>query len=584
MDKQKLDNLRHSCAHLLAAAVIDLWPKALRTIGPAIEDGFYYDFDFGKDKISEADLPKIEEKMHKILEGWDKFEGREVNKQEAEKLYKGNPYKLELIDEFVKEDQKLSIYKSGDYEDLCRGGHTDKLKEDLKHFKLLSIAGAYWRGDPKKAMLTRIYGTCFPSKEELDKHLENLEKAKERDHRKIGKELELFTISEEVGQGLVLWLPKGTVIREELEAWAKETEKAWGYQRVSTPHITKSGLYYTSGHLPYYKKDMYPPMKVDDTEEYYLKPMNCPHHHMVYASSLRSYKELPLRLAEYGMVYRYEASGELFGMMRVRGIAQNDAHIYCTEEQAVDEFVSVMKLHEYYYKTLGITDYHLELALRDPKNKEKYHGDEGMWKRAEELMRKAVSKLNIKMVEQIGNAAFYGPKIDFIIHSSIGREFGISTNQIDLYMGSRFGLKYIDNDGREKTPVIIHRAPLGSHERFVGFLIEHWGGAFPVWLSPVQVVLLPIADKNLNYAKKLKQELSDKGIRVELEDANETLSAKIRRAQLEKIPYMAVLGEKEENSKSVSLRLRNGEDLGQVPVDKFVQRVEDYIREKKLDL
>jgi threonyl-tRNA synthetase len=584
MDKQKLDNLRHSCAHLLAAAVIDLWPKALRTIGPAIEDGFYYDFDFGKDKISEADLPKIEEKMHKILEGWDKFEGREVNKQEAEKLYKGNPYKLELIDEFVKEDQKLSIYKSGDYEDLCRGGHTDKPKEDLKHFKLLSIAGAYWRGDPKKAMLTRIYGTCFPSKEELDKHLENLEKAKERDHRKIGKELELFTISEEVGQGLVLWLPKGTVIREELEAWAKETEKAWGYQRVSTPHITKSGLYYTSGHLPYYKKDMYPPMKVDDTEEYYLKPMNCPHHHMVYASSLRSYKELPLRLAEYGMVYRYEASGELFGMMRVRGIAQNDAHIYCTEEQAVDEFVSVMKLHEYYYKTLGITDYHLELALRDPKNKEKYHGDEGMWKRAEELMRKAVSKLNIKMVEQIGNAAFYGPKIDFIIHSSIGREFGISTNQIDLYMGSRFGLKYIDNDGREKTPVIIHRAPLGSHERFVGFLIEHWGGAFPVWLSPVQVVLLPIADKNLNYAKKLKQELSDKGIRVELEDANETLSAKIRRAQLEKIPYMAVLGEKEENSKSVSLRLRNGEDLGQVPVDKFVQRVEDYIREKKLDL
>jgi len=584
MDKQNLEHLRHSCAHLLAAAVITLWPKAKRTIGPATSEGFYYDFDFGTEKISEEDLAKIEKKMNQILETWDGFKGREVSVKEARELYKDNPYKLELIDEFSNEGQKLTVYSSGEYEDLCRGGHTDNPKEALRHFKLLSIAGAYWRGDSKNPMLTRIYGTCFPTNRELGKYLDQLEKAKENDHRKIGRELELFTISEEVGQGLILWLPKGTIIREELEAWAKETENKWGYKRVSTPHITKSGLYYTSGHLPYYKKDMYPPMKVSDTEEYYLKPMNCPHHHMVYASSLRSYKELPLRLAEYGMVYRYEASGELFGMMRVRGIAQNDAHIYCTEDQAVEEFVNVMKLHEYYYKSLGITDYHLELALRDPKNKEKYHGDEAMWKKAEELMRKAVSKLDIKMVEQIGNAAFYGPKIDFIIHSSIGREFGISTNQIDLYMGERFGLKYIDKDGKQKTPVIIHRAPLGSHERFVGFLIEHWGGAFPVWLSPVQVAVLPIAEKNLEYARSISERLSKKDFRVELGDANETLSAKIRRAQLQKIPYMVVVGDKEQQAESLAVRLRTGEDLGQLPVDKFEERVDDKIKAKKLDL
>ena len=580
----KLENLRHSCAHLLAAAVIELWPKTKRTIGPATNDGFYYDFDFGAQKLSDEDLLKIEKKMRQILQAWKGFEGREVSLDEAKKLYKDNAYKLELIDEFSKEGQKLTVYKSGEYEDLCRGGHTDDPKESIANFKLLSIAGAYWRGKSDNQMLTRIYGTCFPTKAELEKYLKQLEEAKEKDHRKIGKELDLFSISEEVGQGLILWLPKGTIIREELEAWAKQTEKQWGYQRVSTPHITKSGLYYTSGHLPYYKATMYPPMKVNDTEEYYLKPMNCPHHHMVYASRLRSYKELPLRLAEYGMVYRYEASGELFGMMRVRGIAQNDAHIYCTEDQAVDEFVSVMKLHEYYYKSLGIEDYHLELALRDPKNKEKYHGDEAMWKKAEDLMRKAVSKLDIEMVEQIGNAAFYGPKIDFIIHSSIGREFGISTNQIDLYMGDRFGLKYVDKDGQHKTPVIIHRAPLGSHERFVGFLIEHWGGAFPAWLSPVQVAILPIAEKNLAYARSVSESLSKKDIRVELGEANETLSAKIRKAQLLKIPYMVIVGDKEEKAKSVAVRLRTGEDLGSIPLDKFEERLDDKIKAKKLDL
>ena len=579
-----LENLRHSCAHLLAAAVIKLWPKAKRTIGPSIENGFYYDFDFGEVKISEDDFPKIEKVMGEILETWKSFEGREVSIEEAKNLYIDNPYKLELIEEFSKDGQKLTVFKSGDYEDLCRGGHTENPSQALKNFKLLSLAGAYWRGNEKNKMLTRIYGTVFPEKKELDEYLLNLEEAKKRDHRKIGKELELWTIAEEVGPGLILWLPKGNIIKEEIENWAKETEKAWGYMRVTTPNITKSGLYYTSGHLPYYKDDMYPPMKGEGGEEYYLKPMNCPHHHMIFKTKTRSYKELPLRLAEFGTCYRYEASGELFGMMRVRGFTQNDSHIYCTPEQAVAEFIDVMKLHEFYYKTLGITDYHLILSLRDPKNKKKYHGDEEMWKLAEELMREAASKVDIKMVEDIGSAAFYGPKIDFVIRSSIGREFGISTNQIDLYMGKRFNLTYIDADGKEKTPVIIHRAPLGSHERFIGFLIEHWGGNFPVWLSPVQVKILPITEKNLPFAKKVIEDLSANSIRAEIDENNATLQSKIRNAQIEKVPYMLIIGDKEEKANKVAVRLRTGEDLGQMAKEEFLKKVLAKIIGKNLDL
>ncbi|MEK7470747.1 MAG: threonine--tRNA ligase, partial [Patescibacteria group bacterium] len=535
-----MDNLRHSCAHLLAAAVMELWPETLRTIGPAIENGFYYDFDFGSIKIAEVDFPKIEKKMHELVKSWNGFEKSEVTEKEAKEAYIGNEYKIELIEEFAGESKKLTFYKSGNYSDLCRGGHVENPSKELKHFKLLSVAGAYWRGSEKNKMLTRIYGTIFPTQKELDEHLANLEKAKLHDHRKIGREMELFAVSEEIGPGLILWLPKGNIIKEEIENWAKETEDEWGYKRVTTPNITKSGLYYTSGHLPYYKNDMYPPMKLDNNEEYYLKPMNCPHHHMIFKNSQKSYKDLPLRLAEYGTCYRYESSGELFGMMRVRGFTQNDSHIYCAEEQAVDEFVQVMKLHEYYYKALGITDYHLELSLRDPKNKKKYHGDEKMWEKAEKLMREAVKKVNIPMVEQIGNAAFYGPKIDFIIKSSVGREFGISTNQIDLFMGERFELKYIDNDGTEKTPVIIHRAPLGSHERFIGFLIEHFGGNFPTWLTPVQVKLLPITERNLDYAQRIAKILKGNGIRVEVDERNETLGGKFRDAQMEKVAYMLI--------------------------------------------
>lgn len=582
MKKDELDNLRHSCAHLLAAAVMELWPDTKRTIGPAIETGFYYDFQFAE-HISEQDLPKIEKKMWEILPSWKEFEREEVTVQQAKDEYKGNQFKIELINEFSQKDEKLTFYTSGDYSDLCRGGHIEHPYRQLKHFKLLSIAGAYWRGDEKNPMLTRIYGTCFPTEEELEKYLWQQEEAKKRDHRKLGEELDLFVIDEKVGKGLVLWLPKGTIVKEELEKWAKDTEQKWGYMRVSTPNITKSDLFYTSGHLPYYKKDMYPPMILDEKEEYYLKPMNCPHHHRIYASRPKSYRDLPLRLAEYGTCYRYESSGELYGLMRVRGFTQNDAHIYCTKEQAVDEFVKVMELHEYYYRTLGIKEYHLELSLRDPNNKTKYHGDEKMWQLAEQLMRESVKKTHIPMVEQIGNAAFYGPKIDFVIHSVTGREFAASTNQIDLFMGDRFKLKYIDSNGKEKTPVIIHRAPLGSHERFIGFLIEHYAGKFPVWLSPVQVILIPISQRHIEYVLKMKTMMEQCNLRVEVDDRNESMQSKIRTHTLQKIPYLGIIGDKEmasgENPK-ITIRTREGKNLPTVILSEFIDQVVKEIDKK----
>jgi len=584
VEAKNLDELRHSAAHLLAAAVKNLWPSVKPTIGPAIENGFYYDFDFGKIKVTEENLPKITAEMQKILPSWKEFKRNEVSPAEAQKEFKDNPYKLEMIDELAKDKQKITIYQSGDFRDLCRGGHSDKPSSDLKNFKLLSVAGAYWRGDEKNPMLTRIYGTVFPTKEELERHLAQLELAKERDHRKIGREMEIFTQSEEVGPGLILWMPKGNIIKEQLENWAKQTEEEWGYQRVTTPHITKSGLYKTSGHLPYYQDGMYPPMKFEDGEEYYLKPMNCPHHHLIFAARPRSYRELPLRLAEYGTCYRYEAAGELFGLLRVRGFSQNDSHIYCTLEQAVDEFVAVMKLHEYYYRSLGITDYYLEMGLRDPKKEAKYHGDEKMWKLAEKLMREAVSKLDIKMIEKTGSAAFYGPKIDFVIRSSVGREFAISTNQIDLYMGDRFNLKYTDKDGKEKPPVIIHRAPLGSHERFVGFLIEHFGGEFPVWLAPVQAVVIPISEKFEKYGQEVERGLKSHGIRVQLDNRDEKMQAKIRDAQLQKVPYMLVVGEREEKAKAAAVRLRSGKDLGAKTVTEIAETIKQIATSRIIDL
>jgi threonyl-tRNA synthetase len=584
-DKDYLDKLRHSAAHLLAAAVMELYPEAKRTIGPAIENGFYFDFDFGDIKISEDDLLKIETKMHGILKSWDGFERHELSTEEAKNEYPENHYKHELIEEFAGAGQALTFYKSGDYWDLCRGGHVENPKEELIHFKLLSVAGAYWRGDEKNSMLTRIYGTAWPSQKELEDYLHNLEEAKRRDHRKLGQELELFTISPQVGPGLILWLPKGVVLREEIEKLGKETEAQYGYQRVATPHIGKEELYITSGHLPYYASDMWPPMEYEG-EKYYVKPMNCPHMHMIYKFKPRSYRELPIRFAEFGTVYRHEDSGTLMGLLRVRGHTTNDAHIYCLEEQVVGEMVNVMEMHSYYYELFGIKDYYIELALPDfEKKKDKYFGDPRDWEKAIKLLRTAAKESKVEVVEKEGGAAFYGPKFDFNIKSAIGREFGASTNQLDFGSGTRFKLAYIGHHGGEKTiPYVIHRAPLGSEERFIGFLIEHYGGAFPVWLSPVQVKVLPITERNIEYSNEVIKRLKDEDIRAELDDRAETLNNKIRRAQEEKVPYMLILGDKEKESESLSLRLRNGESKNDIKIESFIRDIREKIEKRSLEL
>lgn len=584
-ENKDLGNLRHSCAHLLAAAVLELYPKAKLAIGPAIEIGFYYDIDFGKVKISEVDLPKIESKMHELVQDWNSFSGKNISVDSAKKLFKDNPYKLELIEEFSEQGKKLTTYQSGNFTDLCRGGHIENPKRELTHFKLLSIAGAYWRGSEKNKMLTRIYGTCFPSHKELSEHLRLVEVAKKNDHRKIGRELGLFATSDIVGPGLILWLPKGTIIKEELERFAKDTESKEGYLRISTPHITRERLYHLSGHLPYYKDDMYPPMK-DEGGDYYLKPMNCPHSHMVYSAQKHSYREFPVRYAEFGSVYRYEASGELMGLLRVRGMTQNDAHIYCLEDQVVNELINVMNLHNYYYKLFGIKDYYIELALPDfDKKKDKYFDNPKGWEQSVKLLRKAAKKSKMDVVEKKGTAAFYGPKFDFDIKSATGREFGASTNQLDFGSGKRFKLTYTASDGGEKiVPYIIHRAPLGSDERFIGFLIEHFGGAFPVWLHPVQVIVLPITERNLGYANNVANSLKSEGIRVAVDDKNETLQAKIRDSQVEKIPYMLIVGDKEEKSKKVSVRLRTEDNLGLMNLGKIQRTINQKIETKELDL
>jgi threonyl-tRNA synthetase len=580
MEENKLSNLRHSLAHLLAAAVMEIYPDTKRTIGPAIDNGFYFDFEFST-PITEADLPKIEKTMRKILPSWKDFERHELDKEEAKKEYPGNPYKHELIDEFTKEGQKVTFYKSGNYWDLCKGGHMDNMGEiDPLSFKLDRLAGAYWRGDEKNKMLTRIYGLAFETKQALDEYLKQREEAEKRDHRELGKKLGLFTFDEEIGKGLPIWLPKGNIIKEELENWAKETEEKWGYQRVTTPIITKENLFYTSGHLPLYRDSMYAPIAIEE-ENYFIKPMNCPFHHKVFSAMPRSYKELPLRLAEYGWCHRYEDSGSLFGLMRVRGMQMNDAHIYATPEQSIKEFVDVIKLHEYYYKILGIEKYEMELALRDPKNLDKYHGEEADWKLAEEMTMKAMEQSGVPFKVVNEGAAFYGPKMDFQIYSSIGRSFTASTNQLDLYMGKRFKLEYVDKDGSRKTPFIIHRAPLGTHERFIGFLIEHFGGNFPLWLSPVQVKIIPVRENHNEYAKEVFELLRAAGVRAELDNEDGNLGGKVRDAKNNKIPYWIVLGDKEIEAGKVTLESRDNGQLGQITKEELVSKLTEEIKNKK---
>lgn len=576
-----LEEKRHTLAHVLASAVLERYPHAKPTIGPAVENGFYYDFDFrGGAAPKEADLEALQASMEEILPSWSEMRGAEVSAEDARARFAENPYKLELIEGIVEAGEPITLYTAGDFTDLCRGGHCEQPSHDIKKgsFMLERIAGAYWRGDEKNPMLTRIYGLAFDTKEELLAYQAQQEEAKKRDHREIGERLDLFHFDEQIGKGLPIWLPKGTVIKEELEAWAKETEREWDYERVTTPIITKEDLFYTSGHLPMYKDSMYAPIQIEDAN-YYIKPMNCPFHHRAFAARPKSYRDLPVRYAEYGWCHRYEDSGSLFGLMRVRGMQMNDAHIYIQKEDAVEEFVRVIKLHEYYYKALGIENYEMELALRDPNNMDKYHGDEQDWVDAERMTIEAMEKSGVPYKVVNEGAAFYGPKMDFQIYSSIGRSFTASTNQLDLFMGKRFGLEYTDKDGTKKTPAIIHRAPLGTHERFIGFLIEHFAGAFPTWLAPVQVRVLPVSEKHADYAASVRAALKAAGVRADMDDG-ESLGKRIRSAKQEKLPYVLVVGDKEVEAGAVSVESRDRGQEGSAPLLEFVDRIKKEIKDR----
>lgn len=593
-----LETIRHSYAHVLAAAIQRLFPDARFGVGPVIENGFYYDILLPK-AIGGEDLPKIEQEMKRIIKQNLKFEREETGIDEAIAFFQktNQPFKVELLKDLKikgttamsEEEQKtigeeiktVSIYKTGGFVDLCRGPHVASTKElPADAFKLTKIAGAYWRGSEKNPMLTRIYGAGFIAKKDLDKYLWQQEEIKKRDHRVLGEKLKLFTFAEEVGPGLPLWLPNGTILRDEIENYAKEIEKKWGYRRVATPHIAKETLYRMSGHIPYYAESMFPPMKLDDGN-YYLKAMNCPHTHMIYKSEPKSYRDLPLRLAEYGTVYRYELSGTLAGLLRTRGFTQNDAHIYCREDQVEAEFLKVMKLHEFWYKKVfGIKDFYMRLSL-PAKDKAKYADIPEGWKKSVEMIRRSMQSSKLPFVEAEGEAAFYGPKVDFQIKSIVGREETASTNQLDFLAAQRFNLNYRDKDGKDKPVYVIHRAPLGSHERFIAFLIEHFAGAFPSWLSPVQAWILPIGKAHKKYAARIAKELLAADIRAELKDQNETVGKKIREGENQKIPYLLIVGDKEMKNESVAVRKRAKGDLGAVKFKKFLAQIKEEIVKKK---
>ena len=558
---------RHSMSHVLAQAVLRLFPDAQLAIGPAIDDGFYYDFDLAE-PFTPEDLQKIEREMKRVVKQNHRFGRIDVTRQEAEEMVTNAPYKQEILAD-LEEGQTLSFYQDGEFVDLCRGPHMLGTGQ-IKHFKLLSVAGAYWRGDESRKMLQRIYGTAFATREALDHHLAMLEEAKKRDHRTLGKQLELFTFDDEVGPGLPLWLPKGTVIIDELEDLARKTEREAGYQRVRTPHICKESMYKRSGHLPYYAASMFPPMELEGVK-YYLKPMNCPHHHKIFAAAPRSYRDLPLRLAEYGTCYRYEQSGELFGLMRVRSLQMNDAHIYCTLDQFEEEFLAVCQMYLRYFELFGLENYLMRLSTHAPSGLgAKYVDDREKWLRTEAMVRGAMARGGINYEEVPDEAAFYGPKIDVEVWSAIGRQFTIATNQVDFAVPGRFGLTYTSAAGEEETPICIHRAPLGTHERFIGFLIEHYAGAFPVWLAPVQAVVLPIAERHAEYGSQLHHQLLATGVRAELDAASETLNKRIRQAQTQKVPYMLIAGDREVEEGKVAIRQRSGEQLDPLPLAETV--------------
>ncbi len=567
----------HSSAHLMAEALEALYPGVKLGIGPSIENGFYYDVDFGTQTITEADLPAIENKMLEFVREKQEIVRKEVSKAEALKTYteKGDPYKVELITDL--QDGTITFYTQGTFTDLCRGPHLPDTSY-IKAVKLTSIAGAYWRGNEKNKMLTRIYGITFPQKKQLDEYLVLLEEAKKRDHRKIGKELELFTFSQSVGQGLPLWLPKGAQLREKLEQFLKRVQKQHGYEQVITPHIGQKELYVTSGHYAKYGKDSFQPIHTPaEGEEFLLKPMNCPHHCEIYKAKPHSYKDLPIRLAEFGTVYRYEQSGELHGLTRVRGFTQDDAHIFCRPDQLKDEFMKVIDIVLYIFKTLDFTDYTAQISLRDPSNTEKYIGSDENWAKAESAIVEAANEKGLKTVTELGEAAFYGPKLDFMVKDAIGRKWQLGTIQVDYNLPERFDLEYIGNDDKRHRPIMIHRAPFGSMERFVAVLIEHTGGKFPLWLTPDQVVVLPISEKYNEYAKKVFNFLNNSDIRTLIDDRNEKIGKKIRDNELKRIPFLLIVGEKEAETNSVAVRVQGEGDKGVMELSQFAEYVNNEI-------
>jgi threonyl-tRNA synthetase len=594
-EESHLYKIRHSAAHVMAQAVIEMFPEAKYTIGPPVENGFYYDFDLPRN-LTPEDLEAIEKRMRQIVQGRHEFRKKVLSAEEAKRIFADQPYKLELIEGLEKGGfdeygnpldvkPEISIYQHDSFTDLCRGPHVENTKEIRQDaFKLMSVAGAYWRGDENNKMLQRIYGTAWENKEQLKEYLHQLEEAKKRDHRKLGKELEIFIFDDEVGPGLPLWLPNGGIIIEELEKLAKEMEEKAGYLRVRTPNLSKEDLFIHSGHLPYYAESMYPPMELEGVK-YYVKPMNCPMHHKIFGSKLRSYRDLPVRLAEYGTCYRYEKSGELFGLMRVRSMQMNDAHIYCGEDQFEQEFMGVIALYHKYFELFGIEKYVMRLSLHAKSGLgKKYVDNKRLWLKTEDMVRRAMDNGGVPYVEREDEAAFYGPKIDVQIWSAIGREFSLATNQVDFAVPERFDLKFTNKDGQDEVPLCIHRAPLSTHERLVGFLLEHYAGNFPVWLSPEQVRVISITDNQNEYAESIAKQLRKQGIRAHADLSSQRMNAKIRSAQLMKVPYMLVVGENEMKAGQVSLRVRDGSQQNNIPLGEFIARAKDRIVRRAAEL
>jgi threonyl-tRNA synthetase len=570
--EDRLYRMRHSAAHIMAEAVLEMFPDGKFAIGPPIEHGFYYDFELPR-PLSTEDLGAIEARMRRTIDAGHEFVHSEAGKEEARRIFSAQPYKLELIEGI--EDQSVSLYTHAGFTDLCEGPHVERAGQ-VGAFKLTSVAGAYWRGDEHNPMLQRIYGVLFETQEELEDYLARMEEAQRRDHRRVGRELELFATHELIGAGLPLWLPKGATVRRLLEEFITGLERQAGYQHVYTPHLAKKELYEISGHWEHFRDDMFPPMQPEH-EEYVLRPMLCPHHILIYQTKLRSYRDLPIRLAEVGTQYRYERSGVVGGLSRVRAMTLNDAHIFCRADQVKAEFSNVMRLVEQAYATLGITEYSYRLSLRDPADTKKYAPNDEMWELAERVLREALDDLRLPYAEAPGEAAFYGPKLDIQLRDALGREETYSTVQIDFHLPGRFGLTYIGEDSAEHQPVIIHRGVLSTMERMMAYLIELYGGAFPLWLAPVQAVVIPIADRHVEYAQRVADELRASGLRAEVDERGERMQAKIRDAQLQKVPYMLVVGDREQEAEAVAVRRRDGSDLGALPLFQVIDRLKDEV-------